>query len=252
MVSSNDLVFRGLHFLFRLRERLSRFRWRRHWGDWRNGRGPANFDSLVLVVDDDVGRAISHAAGGAAFVFIVGEFQLWKFGLNLAAAGARIETESGFLRDSELHFSIAVVDLHVAQRAHDQLDGSVVVFQAHVAGDAFEAYVFRASGQTHRAGYFIGMELVGIQIKRASELGKFHVGARRLEGDSLGDTLELHAFLKFAFELHRAFHVGHSDVVHSTADLHVSGDLLDFDGALLLADLDVRGDILDRGVGMLR
>ena len=100
-----------------------------------------------------------------AFVLVVVHFQFGKVGLNLAVAGARIQAESGFVGQAQLNVAVAVVDLHVAQRAHSHFNRAVVILQANVAGNLFQADVLRARGQVQRAGDLLGVQFVGIEVE---------------------------------------------------------------------------------------
>ena len=96
----------------------------------------------MFVVDDDVRGAVSHAAAGLRFVFVVVDFQLWKFGLNLAAvARASVKPESSLVGNSELHIAIPVVDLHISQRMHEfgSQDGVDFLVTEYIEGITLDA-----------------------------------------------------------------------------------------------------------------
>src|SRR5215471_15291408 len=95
------------------------------------------------------------------------------------------------------------------------------------------------------------MQLVGIEVKRASDAGQLHIRARGLERHRLSDSLQLDAFLKFAIELNRAFDVGYRNFIQTPVNMHVTRDLLDLQRALFLADFDVGVDVVDRSIRML-
>src|SRR5207302_6429258 len=61
-----------------------------------------------------------------------------------------------------------------------------------------------------------------------------------------------HTLLEFAFELQAALDVGHRDFVEPVSEMHIPGDLLYANRALVLADFDRTGDVFHGRVGTLR
>ena len=91
----------------------------------------------------------------------------------------------------------------------------------------------------------IGMKIVRIRVERSIDPREFHVGARRLESDALGDAGYFHTLLEFAIQLDSALHVGYREFVDAAVDVDVSGDLLDLYRSFFLADFHVARDIFN-------
>src|SRR5579863_4069363 len=100
-----------------------------------------------------------------------------------------------------MNVTLAIVDLHIAERTHFHVYPAVVILQADVPRNIFEPDILGAGNQVHWSRDFLGMKIVGIQAQVAVDLGELHVGARRLESDALADMRQFHALLELAVEL---------------------------------------------------
>jgi len=142
----------------------------------------------MLVVQDDVGRAVAHTSGSLRLAVAAVDFHFGKVRLDFAVAGAGVNVESGSLGHAEVDGAVAAVDLHITERAHGDFDAAVFILQTHVAGNIVQADLLGARAQVKRAGDLVGVQIVGVEIEISVNARKFEVGAGRLEGNALGDA----------------------------------------------------------------
>ena len=64
-----------------------------------------------------------------------------------------------------MNVAIAIVDLHVAQRAHGDLDAAVRILHPDVAGNVIEVDLLGARVQMNRPEEIFGVKIIGVEIE---------------------------------------------------------------------------------------
>src|SRR5580658_3534316 len=243
----------NFHFGRRQRSgRLGRRRRRRGRGQIRPGRGLADLDAVVLVVEHDVRSAVADATAGLRLTVIRVNFQFGKVRLNFAVAGVSVDVKASLVGHAQVDVAVAAVDLNVAERTHGDFDAAVFILQADIAGDVLQPDLLGTRGQVEGTGDLVGVEVIGVKIEIAIDAREVQVGAGRLEGDVLADTGELDALLEFAFELRSTLDVGDGNFVEPAADVDVAGNLLDLGGTFFEIEFYVADDAFHRNFAAAR